>query len=111
MQTDDRIRLQHMLDAAHEALMSSSGHSRDDLASNRVLSLALVKDLEIIGEAAAHVTEATRTSLPEVPWRDVIAMRNRLIYGYFHIDIDRVWATLLVDLPPLVGALEAALSR
>jgi uncharacterized protein with HEPN domain len=108
MYADDRVRLLHMLDAAREAVGVSAGLSRESLASDRLLALALVKDIEIIGEAAAHVTEPSRASLPNIPWRDVIAMRNRLIHAYFDVDIDLVWTTLIVDLPPLIRALERA---
>jgi uncharacterized protein with HEPN domain len=74
-----------------------------------MLLLSLVKCVEILGEAASKVTEATRESLPEIPWRDIISMRNRLIHGYFDIDTTIVWKTVTMELPPLEHALEKAL--
>jgi uncharacterized protein with HEPN domain len=99
-----------MLDAAREATSLTAGKSRSDLDRERTLALALVKLIEILGEAASRVTERGRQAHPAIPWRDIVAMRNRLIHGYFDIDLDRVWDTVTDDLPPLVAALEAALS-
>ena len=65
----------------------------------------------MIGEAAANVTQASQDSYPQIPWPEIIAMRNRLIHAYFDIDLDRVWDTVQDDLPPLVAQLESILSR
>ncbi|GAB4227422.1 MAG: hypothetical protein OHK0028_00050 [Deltaproteobacteria bacterium] len=74
-----------------------------------MLLLPPVKCVEILGEAASKVTEATRESLPEIPWRDTISMRNRLIHGYFDINTTIVWNTVTMELPPLEHALEKVL--
>ncbi len=107
----DRIRLQHMLDAAREALSFAHGRTRDDLDRNRMLTLAVIKDIEIIGEAAAQVSEITRESSRAIPFSSIVAMRNRLIHAYFDIDIDRVWDTLTDDLPTLIDALQVILNE
>jgi uncharacterized protein with HEPN domain len=73
---DDLIRLRHIRDYAAEAIAMSAGKDRDDLGDNRMLELALVRLMEIIGEAAGRVTPATRAKLPDIPWSDVVAMRN-----------------------------------
>jgi uncharacterized protein with HEPN domain len=78
-----------MLDAAREAITFGAGRTRDDLKRDRVLTLALVKCTEIIGEAAAKVTPETQAKYPEIPWIDIIGMRNRLILAYFDVDTDR----------------------
>lgn len=111
MQKDDRIRLQHMLDAAREALSFVKGRSRGDLDHDRLLVLGLVKAIEIIGEAAYQVSEGTRTKLPDIPWEDIIGMRHRLVHAYFDINLDILWRTVQDDLPPLVSALESALTE
>ena len=108
---DDRLRVQHMLDAANEARMFAHGCTRSELDQNRVLALALVKCIEIIGEAAARVSKPYRDQHPSVPWRSIIAMRNRLIHAYFDVDLDRVWDTITDDLPPLVAALEQLVAQ
>ena len=106
---DDAIRMQHMLDAAREALSFAANRTRLDLDQDRMLVLSLVKDVEIIGEAAAHITDDTRERSPEIPWISIVGMRNRLIHAYFDVDLDRVWDTVIDDLPPLVLALEKIL--
>jgi uncharacterized protein with HEPN domain len=110
MRQDDRIRLQHMLDSAREAVSFVGGCSRGDLNENRMLTLSLVKCIEIVGEAAARVGPKTRQEIPQIPWQDIVGMRNRLIHAYYDIDLDRVWYTVLDDLPALASQLEAALS-
>ncbi len=106
MRRDDLIRVRHMLDAAKEALSFAQNKIRADLDSDRMLVLAIVKSVEIIGEAASKVTQETRETHTELPWANIIAMRNRLTHVYFDIDLDRVWDTVTDDLPPLISSLE-----
>jgi uncharacterized protein with HEPN domain len=95
-----------MLDAAREAIAFAHGKTRTALDSDRMLTLSLVKSIEIIGEAAARVSQGCQERYAEIPWANIIAMRNRLIHAYFDIDLDRVWDTVLTDLPPLIAELE-----
>ena len=111
MPPSDRIRLQHMLDAAREALTFCAGQDPSMIRQNRVVTLALVKCIEIIGEAASKVSEEMRGNAPLIPWSGIIGMRNRLIHGYFDIDWNLVFETVTVDLPPLIKDLEAVLAR
>jgi len=71
-----------------------------------MLTLSIVKSVELIGEAASRISKECRDTHPEIPWNDIVAMRNRLIHVYFDIDLDRVWDTVTDDLPPLISALE-----
>jgi uncharacterized protein with HEPN domain len=87
----------------------TQGRTRRDLDRDRVLALALVKLLETVGEAASRVTVEGQRAHPGVPWRDIVAMRNRLIHRYVDVDLDRVWGTVTDDLPPLLARLEEAL--
>ena len=107
---DDHSRLRHMLDAARAALAFTGGKTRADLTADLMLQFALVRALEIIGEAAARTTEPTRVAHPEIPWRAVIGMRNRLVHGYFEVDIEIVWRTTTESLPPLIATLESLLT-
>jgi len=109
MRKDDAIRLRHMLDAALEARSFISGRSRADLGQDRMLTLSLVKCIEIIGEAAAQVYYDGRKDVPGIPWPSIIGMRNRLIHAYFDVDLDRVWDSVVDDLPPLIAEIETAL--
>lgn len=110
MRTEDHIRLQHMLDAALEAQVFSAGKLRAELDSNRMLVLATVKELEIIGEAATKVSAQTQALIPELPWADITGMRHRLVHAYFDIDLDVLWQTIVQDLPPLIQSLSTALN-
>ncbi|MBN1665271.1 MAG: DUF86 domain-containing protein [Deltaproteobacteria bacterium] len=111
MRKDDLIRLRHMLDAAREAVEFVRYSRREDLDDDRKLTLSLVKDVEIIGEAAYKVAEDTRRTLPEIPWDDIIGMRHRLVHAYFDINLDILWKTVQVDLPPLVEILAVSLGE
>ena len=102
----DEVRLQHMLDAAKEAVEFAAGKLRKDLDSDRMLTLAITKSIEIIGEAASRVTEECKTENDNIPWNDISGMRNRLIHGYFDINLDIVWETVKEDLPALLIELE-----
>jgi uncharacterized protein with HEPN domain len=103
---ESSIPLRHMLDHAREAFALVRNRSREDLEADRLLNLALVRLLEIIGEAASRVSAEERTRYPAIPWLQIIGMRNRLIHGYDSIDFDILWQTLVEDLPPLIAALE-----
>jgi uncharacterized protein with HEPN domain len=100
-----------MLDACREALEFTKGKSRSDLDKNRMLVLSLVKEVEIMGEAAAKVSGETKTQYPEIPWQDMSLMRNRLIHVYFDVDLEVVWETVQKDLPELEAKLAKILSN
>ncbi len=106
---DDNIRLHHMLDHTREAITIIEGRRRADLDSDRLLELGLVRLVEIIGEAAARVTTEFQQSHPQIPWPQVVAMRNRLVHGYNTVDLDVLWDTIQDDLPPLEAALTSLL--
>jgi len=101
----DRIRLLHMLEHAREAMQLVVGRNRSDLDTDRVLSLALVRLLEIVGEAAARVSSETRARHPAIPWSEIVSLRNRLIHGYDAVDMDVLWSIVNTDLPALVRGL------
>ena len=105
MRNEDQIRVQHMIDAAESAAQFLDGRQRRELDSDRMLLFAVVRAIEIIGEAAGRVSIETRETMPEIPWGAIIAMRNRLIHGYFDIDTEVVWKTVTEELPALLGQL------
>jgi uncharacterized protein with HEPN domain len=106
MKPEDLIRIRHMLDAIKEALAFSKNKSRDDLDNHRMLTLAIIKELEIIGEAASKITPEFKATQSHIPWLDIVGMRNRLTHGYFDVDLDLVWTTMQEDLPVLLEQLE-----
>lgn len=91
-----------MIDAA-EAV----GRSRADLDSDRMLLFAVVRAIEVLGEAAARMSEETRHATPDIPWNAIVGMRNRLIHGYFNIDVTIVWKTVSIEIPSLLAKLRA----
>lgn len=95
-----------MLAAARDARSFVVGRSEGDLAKDRQLTLALLKCVEIIGEAAARVQPETRSRHLHVPWADIIGMRNRLVHNYFDVDLSLLWTTVVDDLPELIAMLE-----
>ena len=106
---DDETRLRHILDAAGEAVGFIEGLHRRDLDTDRKLNLSLVRLLEIIGEAARSVTLELRREHPELAWKSMVGMRDRLIHGYFDVNQDILWETVKNDLPPLIDKLEKIL--
>jgi len=106
MKKTDAIRLQHMLDAAREALSFAQRRKRADLNTDRMLMHSLVRLVEIIGEAASKVSQEAREQIPNVEWRDAIDMRNRLTHAYFDINLDILWDTIVYNIPRLIEELE-----
>jgi len=102
----DDVRLRHMLDHAREAVSLVQGKTRADLDKDRLLNLALVRLIEIVGEAASRVSKETQRRYPEIPWPQIVSMRNRLIHGYDFVDFDILWQTVNEDLLLLIAELE-----
>jgi uncharacterized protein with HEPN domain len=109
--SDDEVRLRHMLDATREALAFAKKRHREDLDADRMLALALMKCIEILGEAGARISPDAQARHSNIPWAEIVGMRNHLVHGYFDIDLDRLWATVMHDLPQLASSLERILSR
>lgn len=105
MRDDDLIRLRHMIEAAAEAMRFTEHRRRKDLDEDRMLTLALVKAIEIIGEAASKLSAEFRERRPEIPWPSIVGMRNKLVHAYFQIDPDVVWLTTVNELPELIRSL------
>jgi len=107
----DFNRYRHMLDHAEEAVSLSQGRTREDLDKDRTLNLSLTRLLEIVGEAASRISKEGRANCPEIPWSQVVSMRNRLIHGYDAVDLDILWEIVTHDLPPLINALKSIISK
>jgi uncharacterized protein with HEPN domain len=107
MSPDDLIRLRHMAEAARTALQFGLGRERHELDSDTMLRMALLHVVQIIGEAAARVSDAGRAAAPGVEWPVIVAMPNRLVHAYFDVNIDILWQTVMLSLPALLQQLEA----
>lgn len=105
-QHSDSVYIEHMLAHAREAIGILGDRTREEFNDSRVLQLALLHLIEIVGEAASKVSPATRARLDQLPWRGMVSMRNRIIHGYETVSISVLWDTLVDDLPKLVAMLD-----
>lgn len=106
MWRDEALALD-MLIAARKARAYLGPAGVEDLETNTLLQDAIVRQLGIVGEAAARISNEYRTTCPDVPWRDIVGMRNRLVHDYWDTDVSAVWRTVSNDLPGLIGTLAA----
>jgi uncharacterized protein with HEPN domain len=102
----DDAYLLDILVAARKALGFAKGVTWEQFQQNELLQNAVVRPLEIMGEVARKISKETKDSHPEIPWNEMIGMRNRLIHEYFRINLQTVWDTLQNDIPRLVTLVE-----
>jgi uncharacterized protein with HEPN domain len=107
MRDEDRARLGHMIEHAELLASFIKGRQRQDLDNDAMLELACIRAIEVIGEAASQISTATRAAYPDIPWRSIIGMRNRLIHAYLAINRDVVWRTAIEEVPTLLTRLRA----
>ncbi len=107
---DETVYLRHMRDYAAEAWQLARGRCRADLDTDRTFMLATTRLLEMMGEAATRLSDATRLRNPDIPWKEAIGLRHHLVHGYDKVNLDMVWEVLTVDLPPLMAALDTLLN-
>ena len=96
---------------AEKAIRFLNEVSFDDFAKNEEKTLATVRSLEVIGEAAKHIPKSIRKQHPDIPWEDMAGMRDKLIHDYFGVNLEVVWRTVKEDLPPLLKAIRNVTSR
>jgi len=104
-QKADIVRLIHIRDAIGELQSYAVGNFADFIADS-MKRFASIKQLEIIGEASKHVSEETKREFAEIPWADMMGLRNVLAHEYFQIDLETVWRTALNDIPLLKDKIE-----
>lgn len=107
----DAALLLDMLLAARDALSFVENLDETEFLKSRLHQNAVIRALEVIGEAAGKVSVTTQDTHPEIPWRKMTGMRNRLIHGYADVDLGRIWMALRDDLGPLIAALERLVPR
>ncbi len=103
---NDQLRLRHILDAIEIVSQHLAGIDEETFHEDRKTQDAVVRQLEIIGEAAANLTPELRNENPHVRWKDAAGARNRLIHGYFDIDTEIIWDIVEIDLPILKKQVE-----
>ena len=107
MAHDDLIYAGQMLDMARKAQQLVAGKDRAAYDADEVLRLALTHLVQVIGEAARHVSSEFQAAHTEIPWSVIIGMRHKVVHDYLAVDEDVVWQTVLHDLPDLIQLLEA----
>lgn len=103
---DDAARVVDIIEACDQLIEHVTG-DRDRFDSDPVVQAAAQRWLEIIGEAAARLSDEFKTAHPNIPWRDLVGMRNILAHGYFRVDGDVMWAAIAGDVPALRRSLQA----
>lgn len=101
----DQSLLLDMALAARDALGFTAGMDETAFNASRLHQNAVIRSLEVIGEAAGKVSPEVRAGHPEIAWREITGMRHRLIHGYADVRLDVIWAVVLGSLPPLLTAL------
>lgn len=107
---DDTVYLRHILDAIHQIRTYLEHVSEEKFLQTPLLQDAVVRQLEIIGEASRNLSDNLHQSHPKIPWQQVIALRNRLTHAYFSINYQTVWEIIQVDLPYLEQQIKAILN-
>lgn len=101
--------LRDVLDASHKAIQFCEGMSYDDFAEDDRTTFAVIRALEIIGEATKNIPVSFREAHPDLPWREMAGMRDKLIHQYFGVDLEIVWTTVEERLPEIVERLREML--
>lgn len=106
MQKDDLVYLGHMLDMSRKAVEKIQGQSREGYDDDEDLRIIITHLVQVIGEAASHVSASTRDLHQEIPWKQIVGIRNRLVHEYLEVDYDVLWEVVTRHLPMLIVALE-----
>jgi len=108
---DDTVFLKHILDAINLIEGYLKDKSYEEFKNNRMLQDAVIREIEIIGEAAKNLSKEFRNKHSDIPWRQIAGMRDKLIHGYFGVDLDAVWDTATRDIPSLKGKLQEIIKK
>lgn len=106
---DDSIYLEHIETNLKRIIFYSAGFSHEDFLRNNQLQDACIRQIEIMGEATKRISDPFKESHPEVPWKDMAGMRDKLIHDYLDVDLNIVYQTVAVDIPNLLPLIEKLL--
>ena len=107
----DQVYLQHIREAASRIREYVEGIDEATFKKSHIVQDAVIRQIEIIGEAAKNLSPNFRNSHPQIPWRDLAGMRDKLIHGYFGVDLDRVWITAQEEIPAVDSQIAALLAN
>ena len=108
---EDAVYLGHMLDMTRRAIDALKGKKRGDYDSDDILRMGLAHFVQVIGEAARKVSSGFQSDHPEIPWRQIVGMRHRIVHDYMPLDEDVLWKVVSEDLPALLPHLETVAPR
>ncbi len=109
MKKDDSVYLRHIIDAFMQIEHYMDGVSHEEFFNNKLLQDGVIRQLEVTGEAARNLSDDLRNEYPQVPWRQMIGLRNRMIHAYFNVDLQIIWEIVRGDLPDLKRETESIL--
>ena len=109
MRPEDKIRLRHILDEANAAIKFTEGFSLENFTGDSKTLHAVIRAIEVIGEAAAKISKEYKDLHSDIPWTDIVGMRNHLVHVYFDIDAETIWKTVKIDIPLLIQMIEPLL--
>lgn len=111
MKKDDLVYLKHISDAISRIEEYTQDVGYEDFMENHLIQDGVIRQVEIIGEATKQLSDEIREKYPHIPWKDIVGMRDKLIHGYFGVDIDAVWDTAIDDIPLLKSEIEWIINK
>lgn len=94
-----RLFIEDMLEAISRVEQFTQGYREEEFERDALVSSAVIRQLEVLGEAAANIPEAVRANYAHIPWRRIVGLRNMLIHAYFQVDLGIIWQIITVNLP------------
>ena len=111
MKKDPLVFLKHILDATELIEEFIKDYTKKRFLEDKLVQSAVIRQIEIIGEAAKNIPASFRKNYPKIPWVDIVGMRDKLIHLYFGVDLERVWLVITEDIPILSRQIQEILQR
>jgi uncharacterized protein with HEPN domain len=109
MTRNDAVFLRHMLDAIDRVVEATSRTTLEQFQRDWIVQDAIIRELQVLGEAAGRVAKELADRNPEIPWKEITGLRHKLVHDYFVVDLEVVWATATVDVPTVRSSVQTLL--